>query len=345
MEDFKTTHSSLLKSINRTLIKECFENGTACSKQMAAELAQTSFPTASRIIDDMVRSGELAEAGQNVSSGGRRAALYVLNPEYEYTLSVTVFYKKIHCSLHNALGKNCKQIQYSVENEAYLPVIFDSIRTLLPLYPITVIMAGIPGCVADGKILSIDMYDSLKNVHLKAQIEDTFHIPTIVENDVNAAALGYYTQIKGQTAATETTACVYVSENGPGCGLILHGEIIHGFSGFAGELGYMLYDDERTFQHITIQQFKNIDKTQYLLKLTAAIVSFINPQRIVFYKNDVISALPEQFEHLCRKNIPEYAMPEIVLSEDFIAQYELGLRMLAKNVSRETFYQLLQRKP
>lgn len=345
MEEFKTVNSNVLKSINRTLIKECFENGTACSKQKAAELTQTSFPTASHIIDEMVHTGELLEAGQNASSGGRRAALYVLNPEYEFSLTVTIQYKKIIFTVYNALGVKVTQTLYVVKDELYIQVLFKSIQEYKSLYSLSSVLIGVPGCVAGGKIFSIDLYDSLKSVHLKNQIETKFQLPAVIENDVNAAALGYYTQVKGQNASSETTACVYISENGPGCGLLMNGEIIHGSSGFAGELGYMVFENRKTFQQVAINKFADIDIASYVVRLTAAIIAFINPQKILFYKNDILPSLPVDFTQMCCQYIPEYAMPDIILSEDFIEHYELGLRMLGKNVSRETFYQLLQRKP
>jgi glucokinase len=74
------------------------------------------------------------------------------------------------------------------------------------------------------------------NVPLKQIIEDELGIPAHLENDANAAAIGEYLYGAGQG----TRHMIYVTvSTGIGGGLILDGQIYHGLTGGAGEIGHM----------------------------------------------------------------------------------------------------------
>lgn len=75
------------------------------------------------------------------------------------------------------------------------------------------------------------------NVPLRQIIQDRTGLPTYIENDANAAAIGEYLYGAGQG----TRNMVYVTvSTGIGGGLILNGQIYHGTSGGAGEIGHMV---------------------------------------------------------------------------------------------------------
>jgi glucokinase len=61
-------------------------------------------------------------------------------------------------------------------------------------------------------------------------------LPVVVENDSKAAAWGEY--VYGAGRGTQDMICLTVG-TGIGGGLVLHGELLHGHSGFAGLLGFL----------------------------------------------------------------------------------------------------------
>jgi glucokinase len=74
------------------------------------------------------------------------------------------------------------------------------------------------------------------NVPLRQIIHDEFRIPTWLENDANAAAIGEYLYGAGQG----TQHMIYITvSTGIGGGLILDSKIYHGIQGGAGEIGHM----------------------------------------------------------------------------------------------------------
>ena len=94
--------------------------------------------------------------------------------------------------------------------------------------------------------------------NLKTLIETELHLPCTVENDVNCAALGE--AIYGAAKGAGSVLCVTVG-TGIGGAVVLKGEVWHGISGSAGEIGYMPMDG-RTLEELasTTAMIKNVLK-------------------------------------------------------------------------------------
>ena len=74
----------------------------------------------------------------------------------------------------------------------------------------------------------------------KKTVEERFGIPCEVENDVNCAGLAEY---KAGAAAGSKAAVMLTIGTGIGGCILLNGEVFHGFSNSACEVGYMHMDD------------------------------------------------------------------------------------------------------
>jgi predicted NBD/HSP70 family sugar kinase len=72
-------------------------------------------------------------------------------------------------------------------------------------------------------------------------LKETTGLYTVVENDVNALAVEE--QLFGAGRGVSTFAVVTVGA-GIGCGLVVHGELVHGAGGMAGELGHLALDPD-----------------------------------------------------------------------------------------------------
>lgn len=74
------------------------------------------------------------------------------------------------------------------------------------------------------------------NVPIAKNIEDEFHIPTKIDNDVRCAALG---EMKfGAGRGCQNFVCITVG-TGIGSGLVINGKIVRGASNAAGEIGHI----------------------------------------------------------------------------------------------------------
>ncbi len=97
---------------------------------------------------------------------------------------------------------------------------------------------GAPGPldIPQGLLLEPPNLPGWHNVPLRQIVQERLGVPTYLENDANAAAVGEYLYGAGR----DTRDMVYVTvSTGIGGGLILDGHIYHGVSGGAGEIGHM----------------------------------------------------------------------------------------------------------
>ncbi len=76
-----------------------------------------------------------------------------------------------------------------------------------------------------------------KNVRLKEELEARVNIPTFVDNDVNVGTLGEH--VFGAGKDFQNVVGIFVG-TGIGGGIILQGELFHGASKTAGEIGHII---------------------------------------------------------------------------------------------------------
>lgn len=74
------------------------------------------------------------------------------------------------------------------------------------------------------------------DVPLKELIQKAFGLNTVITNDANAAALG---EMKYGGAKGMKNFVVFTLGTGLGSGFVVDGKIVHGHSGFAGEIGHV----------------------------------------------------------------------------------------------------------
>jgi glucokinase len=80
---------------------------------------------------------------------------------------------------------------------------------------------------------------SLYHFALKAALEEKFHLPVLLENDANAAAVGE--MWLGAARGAKNVICITLG-TGVGGGIILDGKLWRGTDGSAGEIGHTTVD-------------------------------------------------------------------------------------------------------
>lgn len=98
---------------------------------------------------------------------------------------------------------------------------------------------GVPGQVIIDKGLLVEAPNlpCWENVYVAEEMEMRLHIPAILDNDANVAALGEYSYGAGRGSRNMLMVTL---GTGVGGGLILNGEVYRGASGGAGEFGHMI---------------------------------------------------------------------------------------------------------
>ena len=91
--------------------------------------------------------------------------------------------------------------------------------------------------VKQGKVIqATDTIPNYCGLEMKAILEEAFHVPVTVENDVNCALLA---EVKAGVAQGCENVFAMTVGTGVGGGVYANGRIVHGAQGFAGEIGYL----------------------------------------------------------------------------------------------------------
>ena len=76
-------------------------------------------------------------------------------------------------------------------------------------------------------------------------MENRFSIPVVIENDMNAAVLGYHDS-KGNKK-DKSLVYLYSGQNGPGAGIMINGDVVRGNTNFSGEVSFVPQYDDQNF--------------------------------------------------------------------------------------------------
>ncbi|MEY9835955.1 ROK family glucokinase [Streptacidiphilus sp. EB103A] len=115
--------------------------------------------------------------------------------------------------------------------------IADAIKELQAGHDVTAVGVGAPGYI-DRNRSTVIMAPNInwENEPLKSRIEDLVHLPTVIENDANAAAWG---EFRFGAAAQHNDMIMITVGTGIGGGIVLEGRMYRGSFGVAGEIGHL----------------------------------------------------------------------------------------------------------
>ncbi|MGX6445151.1 ROK family protein [Neobacillus sp. K501] len=321
----KVIHSSIRKSL--------LELGSATKVELSEKI-EISFPTISKFLALMEKDGEIFSVGLDESSGGRRAKRYAYNPEHKLGLAIFLEESETNYKIFNCMGEVKEQgkvpLLLKEDGLNSLTRCMENLRNKFP--KISSIAIGVPGSVDRGRIFYIPGYEQFQNFDLKEYYEEHFTIPVVVENDMNAAVLGYHNNrgMKDQ----QSLIYLYFGQNGPGAGIMINGNLVRGSTFFSGEVSFVPQYDDRNFgqalqgdcgtNQMTICEENQIDA---ISRLISTFVAIINPHTIIFSKDEVEKGKLEKITFQSSKYIPSKHLPDLTMS-DWKQDYLYGLQRL-----------------
>lgn len=307
-------NTKIIKEKNKALILLELKKISSGTKNSLSISTGLSIATCGNILKELILSDEVIELDLAKPEGGRPARRFQYNENHE--LILIIYIRKEHTieSLHleacNLKGKLIfdKTITEPVTKQLILLTLDD----FLIQYPkIKYLSIGIPGIVTKGTIMTCDI-ESLANLPLKEMIEKNYALKVIVENDVNAIALGYYSKVEDEKP--ESIVFLYYPEQGdPGAGIVIHGKTIYGSSNIAGEIKYLNQSHQLSFSEKIISVLKVI---HYL----------INPNYMILSGNEIDSNILDCIQVEMKKSpFP----PHILFEKEIHDFYVLGLKFNA----------------
>ena len=245
------TDSSKNADIKRHILRLCILNDNHSIADLSKEL-NTSVPTVTKIIGELIAEGFMLDMGKVGTSGGRRPSIFGLNAAAGYFIGVDIARQHFHIAITDFKGD---VVSFIPDIEFILEARADSFKALCRLVKGKVAETGIPwdkvlsvGVSLSGRVnpeegysMSYFMSDDLP---LNAIFEKDFHVPVSIENDSRAMTYGEFLA-GGHGKEARNMLAVNLSW-GLGMGMILDGRLYYGKSGFSGEIGHVpLLDNEK----------------------------------------------------------------------------------------------------
>jgi len=239
---------NLIREINTSIILDVLKEKAPLSKYDISKITGLSAPTVSNIISDLIKVGFVKETGMGESIGGRPPLLLDLNLEGGFIIGIDVGSDDIRAIVADFLGNIITKTEIQVTPGDSEFIIFDKITLAISdvikkskkdMSLFFGMGIGIAGEV-DSHNGIIKHASRLKwsNVPLKSIIENSFHIPTYVDENVKLLTLAE--QWHGSGSNYDNIVCIRVGDD-IGAGIIIDGKLFSGSHDRAGvNIGHLI---------------------------------------------------------------------------------------------------------
>lgn len=245
--DKKDNKNSILK---KTILRLCIQSGEYSIAALSEQI-NTSVPTVTKLIGELMDEGFMIELGKSGTSGGRRPSIYGLNPEAGYFIGLDI--RHTHASIAVTDFKGglvCFEdnIPFILEiDEACLHTISKNIRDFFVEHDLDWNRVLGMGISVAGRVNPKTGYSNLYSFDpdrpINKILSEDLDIPVVIENDSRAMTYGEY--LSGVVKKERNVLFVNVSW-GLGMGMILDGRLYYGTSGYSGEFGHFpLLDNDQ----------------------------------------------------------------------------------------------------
>ena len=334
MSEKLSTPKEMKKAMMRGIRSTLLASGSATKAELSDKLG-ISFPTISKFIGQMVKTGELLFAGFDDSSGGRRARRYAYNLDYQFGAALMLEKTETQYMIYNVLGEVTERGMCPGFLQDGIETLAEQVESLTERYPrIRSLSIGVPGSVDGGRIIYIPGYEKFHRFDLKSDMEARFGLPVVVENDMNAAVFGYSDRM--EFGENRTLVYLYFGQNGPGAGILVNGNVVRGSTSFSGEVSFVPLYDGRNFQQAITRADGTVAvgpegiEVDAVSRLVAAFAAILNPHAVIFVRDEVNGDVLESVAARSAAYIPKEHLPVLLVS-DWKEDYLNGLKKLGLN--------------
>lgn len=315
--------SANVKRENKSQIRRLLISGNPYTKQQVALQTGLSVASCNTYLNEMAMTGEVIGEKQKLHDVGRNAVVYKLSEDFESILCCYFEFiqgvKSVTTAVFSPIGRLLHQqkSQYDILDSA---VIVQNISHALKQFPNTSrIVVGTPSIAENGVIRHCDILE-LENVPLKALLEEAFHLPVFIANDMHYKVYGYYCQ--GQISDKIVTLINYPSGVLPGTATVHKGILLTGKNLFAGMVGFMDYGMSQEQQ---IEKLHRPTAELFVIQAAVALISILNPHQLLFTGDLLQESDMKRIYMACKKSIPEAYMPEFIFLPSTEEYYLKGM--------------------
>ncbi|MDH6127847.1 ROK family transcriptional regulator [Kitasatospora sp. GP82] len=237
---------SLLRAINDRAALELLLAHGPLSRTQIGGLTGLSKPTASQLLARLESAGLVQAVGTTAGGPGPNAQLYRVNPAVGYVAGLDVDTGRVRVAVADITG--AVLAEHTVPTKGWpaaatvartAEAVAETVRQAgLPADSLREIVIGVPGALdpVTGKLRYASHLPGWHSPRLLAELEGALGTAVSIENDVNLAAVAE--QAIGAAQGCENFVLLWAAE-GVGAAIMIAGQLHRGFTGGAGEVGYM----------------------------------------------------------------------------------------------------------
>jgi predicted NBD/HSP70 family sugar kinase len=220
--------------------------GIATTRSGIAAATGLGRSTIMQRIDQLRKANLIRDAQHSQSTGGRPAVNLELNADAGVVLAADIGTTHSRLAVTDLAGERLAETEWSMQIadrvESVLSRVEETFESLLSEVGKTEqdawgVGVGVPGPVetTSGRAINPPMMPGWHGYPIRDRLAERFGVPCLVDNDVNAMALGEHWAV-----CPEIDDLVFIKiGTGIGSGLILGGSIHRGANGAAGDLGHV----------------------------------------------------------------------------------------------------------
>ena len=236
--------------LKQQIIALCINDGNYSIADLSKEI-NTSIPTTTKLVEELIAEGFLQDYGKIDTSGGRRPSIYGLRAAAGYLVGVEIRKHDISMAVCDFKGKILEyfsSIPYTTESsEASFVGLCDLLKKTLSQAKVSLDKVLTFGINLSGRVNNVTGYCFTyflgEDRPIASIFEQELGCPIFVENDSRAMTYGEY--IAG--VCNNESEMLFINLTwGLGMGMIIDGKLSYGKSGFSGEIGHfpMLDNDK-----------------------------------------------------------------------------------------------------
>ena len=248
---YRNVNSGVMKKANQKVVLNTIRKNEPISRRDVAKKAGLTSATITNIVNDLLEQKYLIVKGKDTSYGGRKPILLGINAKAGYIIGLELKISEIICLLTDFKANLVNEIIVKVDflngKEFVINKVIETIEKIIVESNISKnVVKGI-GIVSSGPynqkkgiMLNPPNYPGWINVPIKDIIEKAVGVPVYFERETPAAALGEYWF--GNAGISNSLFLINVFRVGIGGGLVINGDVYHGFKDGAGEIGHICVD-------------------------------------------------------------------------------------------------------
>jgi len=237
------------KKYNLRIVHEVIRVLGPLSRADIARHTELSVQTISNLVKELLELRLVLEGERRSEGRGAPSTTLTLNPDGAYAVGLDLDRDHLTGVLVDLAGNVRHRVHVELDSPTpaeALTLMVETTNTLvqrqkLRLDQVAGLGVGVPGPMhqaenGKGYVVNPKAFPGWQNIPLAGWLQDQLDMPVYLENNAMAAAVGerWY----GAGRQIETFFYIYFG-SGLGGGLVMHGQPYEGFTGNAGEIGYL----------------------------------------------------------------------------------------------------------